>query len=93
MASCLRMIQGSSISPALIDQVRALAANYSCVLICLDSNHTHEHLLAESEAYAPLTSMGSYCLASRDTSNCVDFWRRTWAREGVAATARIVTTR
>ncbi|MGB5716759.1 MAG: CmcI family methyltransferase [Gammaproteobacteria bacterium] len=59
------MIQGSSISPAVIDQVRALAANYSYMLACLDSNHTHEHALAESEACAPLTLMGSYCLASQ----------------------------
>ena len=67
MASCIQMIQGSSISPAVIDQVRVLAENYSCVLVCLDSNHTHDHVLAESEAYAPLTSMSSYCLASQDT--------------------------
>ena len=67
MASCIQMIQGSSILPAVINQVRVLAVNYSSVLVCLDSNHIHEHVFAESEAYAPLTSMGSYCLASRDT--------------------------
>jgi cephalosporin hydroxylase len=32
------------------------------VLVCLDSNHTHDHVLAELEAYAPLTSPGSYCV-------------------------------
>jgi cephalosporin hydroxylase len=32
-------------------------------MVCLDSNHTHEHVLAELEAYAPLTSLGSYCVA------------------------------
>ena len=62
MSSRIQMIQGSSISSAVIDQVRALAANYSCVLVCLDSNHTHDHVLAELEAYAPLTSIGSYCV-------------------------------
>ena len=36
-------------------------------MVCLGSNHTHDHVLAESEAYAPLTSMGSYCLAPQDT--------------------------
>ena len=30
--------------------------------MCLDSNHTHDHVLAELEAYAPLTSVGSYCV-------------------------------
>jgi cephalosporin hydroxylase len=31
-------------------------------MVILDSNHTHEHVLAELEAYAPLTSQGSYCI-------------------------------
>ena len=62
MASRIQMIQGSSIAPDIIAQVHAVAANYSRVLVCLDSNHTHEHVLAELEAYAPLTSVGSYCV-------------------------------
>lgn len=63
MASRIQMIEGSSIAPEIVEQVRAVAANYSCVLVCLDSNHTHDHVLAELEAYAPLTSVGSYCVA------------------------------
>jgi len=62
MASRIQMIQGSSISPEIIDRVRNIAANYSRILVCLDSNHTHDHVLAELEAYAPLTSIGSYCV-------------------------------
>ena len=62
MASRIQMIQGSSIAPEIVEQVRAVAANYSRVLVCLDSNHTHNHVLAELQAYAPLTSKGSYCV-------------------------------
>jgi cephalosporin hydroxylase len=62
MASRIQMIQGSSIALEIIEQVRAVAANYSRVLVCLDSNHTHDHVLAELKAYAPLTSKGSYCV-------------------------------
>lgn len=62
MASRIQMIQGSSIAPEVIDQVRSIATNYSRVLVCLDSNHTHDHVLAELEAYAPLTSISSYCV-------------------------------
>lgn len=61
MASRIEMIQGSSIAPEIIEQVHAVAANYSRVLVCLDSNHTHQHVLAELQAYAELTSVGSYC--------------------------------
>jgi cephalosporin hydroxylase len=62
MASRIQMIEGSSIAAEVIEQVRAVAANYSRVLVCLDSNHTHAHVLAELEAYAPLVSSGSYCV-------------------------------
>jgi cephalosporin hydroxylase len=62
LASRIQMIQGSSIAPTIVDQVRDIAKSYSTVLVCLDSNHTHEHVLAELEAYAPLTSKGSYCV-------------------------------
>lgn len=62
MASRIQMIQGSSIAPEIVAQVKAVAAQYKRILVCLDSNHTHEHVLAELEAYAPLASLGSYCV-------------------------------
>lgn len=62
MASRIQMIQGSSIAPEIIEQVRSVAANYSRVLVCLDSSHTHAHALAELQAYASLASIGSYCV-------------------------------
>jgi len=62
MISRIQMIEGSSIAPQVIEQVRDIASTYSRVLVCLDSNHTHDHVLAELEAYAPLTSKGSYCV-------------------------------
>jgi len=62
MASRIQMIQGSSIAPEIVQQVQKIAAGYERVLVCLDSNHTHEHALAELEAYAPLASEGSYCV-------------------------------
>jgi len=62
MASRIQMIQGSSIAPEIIAQVKAVAQGYERILVCLDSNHTHEHVLAELEAYALLASIGSYCV-------------------------------
>lgn len=58
----ISMIEGSSTAPEIIDQVKAKAAGKKNVLVCLDSDHTHEHVLAELNAYAPLTTVGSYCI-------------------------------
>ncbi|MFV9632060.1 cephalosporin hydroxylase family protein [Mycobacterium neumannii] len=62
MASRIQMIEGSSIAPEVVAQVRQIASGYRQVMVCLDSNHTHDHVLAELEAYASLTSVGSYCV-------------------------------
>jgi cephalosporin hydroxylase len=62
MASRIQMIQGSSIAPSIVQQIRHIAAMHKKVLVCLDSNHTHEHVLAELKAYGPLVSPGSYCV-------------------------------
>ncbi len=56
------MIQGSSVAPEIVAEVKKRASTYSRILVCLDSNHTHEHVLAELQAYAQLTSVGSYCV-------------------------------
>lgn len=61
MSHRVSMIQGSSIDPALVDTVRERVAGKR-VLVVLDSNHTHEHVLEEVRLYAPLVSVGSYCV-------------------------------
>lgn len=58
----IEMIEGSSTAPDVVKRVRLSAAGKQRVLVCLDSNHTHDHVLAELEAYAPLTTVGSYCV-------------------------------
>jgi len=58
----ISMIEGSSIAPEVIAQIHDKAKGKNRILVCLDSNHTHAHALAELEAYAPLTSIGSYCV-------------------------------
>jgi len=62
MASRIQMIEGSSVASENIEQVYKIAEDYGRILICLDSNHTHDHVLAELKAYAHLASIGSYCV-------------------------------
>lgn len=56
------LIEGSSTSQNVIEQVKLFAQDFRRIMVFLDSNHTHQHVLAELEAYAPLVSPGSYCL-------------------------------
>ena len=62
MASRIQMFQGSSIAPAVVQQVRAAAQGYQKVMVFLDSMHTHDHVLGELDAYATLVTPGSYCV-------------------------------
>jgi cephalosporin hydroxylase len=62
LAHKIDMIEGSSIEPAIVSRVRDYAGGHERILVFLDSMHTHNHVLAELEAYAPLTSSGSYCV-------------------------------
>jgi cephalosporin hydroxylase len=56
----IEMIQGSSVAAETVDIVRAFAKDYKTILVVLDSNHTHDHVLQELELYAPLVTIGSY---------------------------------
>ncbi len=58
----ITMLEGSSVAPDIIASIQKEAAACRQVLVCLDSNHTHAHVLAELLAYAPLVSVGSYCI-------------------------------
>ncbi|MBN1168116.1 MAG: cephalosporin hydroxylase family protein [Methanospirillaceae archaeon] len=58
----ISMIEGDSTADDVIAQVQERAKNHRKVLVCLDSNHTHEHVLRELRAYAPLVTKGSYCV-------------------------------
>jgi cephalosporin hydroxylase len=59
----IKMIEGSAISDSTIDQVNDTAKGKEKILVCLDSNHTHEHVLSELHLYSPFVSVGSYIVA------------------------------
>jgi cephalosporin hydroxylase len=56
------MLEGDSVSPELVSQVTSMVKGAEGILVCLDSNHTHEHVLKELNLYAPLVTVGSYCV-------------------------------
>jgi cephalosporin hydroxylase len=62
MSKRISMIQGSSIDETIVKQVAEIAAGKEKVLVILDSNHTHDHVLNEMKWYAPFVTKGSYML-------------------------------
>lgn len=86
----IRLVEGSSLDPAVVDQARAMAAEARTVLVCLDSNHTHAHVLEELELYSPLVSKGSYMVVFDTVIEEMpeDFYPdRPWGRGDNAKTA------
>ena len=62
LANTMELIEGSSTDATTLDQVKTLIPDDARVMVCLDSNHTHDHVLAELNLYAPLVSPGLYCV-------------------------------
>jgi cephalosporin hydroxylase len=60
MSKRIKMIHGSSIDPSIVDQVADIVKSHKKVIVCLDSNHTHEHVIQELNFYSPFVSSGSY---------------------------------
>jgi len=56
----VRLVEGSSVDDAVVASVRAAARGRHAVMVVLDSDHTHAHVLRELELYAPLVTRGSY---------------------------------
>jgi cephalosporin hydroxylase len=61
-APMIQLVEGSSVDPAVVAEVQGRVRPGERVLVVLDSNHTHDHVLAELEAYAGLVTPGSYCI-------------------------------
>ena len=64
MSTYITLIEGSSVDPVTIEQVKAQVTPDDTVLVLLDSNHSKQHVLAELETYAPMVTPGSYIVAT-----------------------------
>ncbi len=60
----ITLIEGSSIDPDVVKQVKSLVIPGEVVLVILDSNHSKEHVLAELNNYCDLVTAGSYIVAT-----------------------------
>lgn len=62
MKKRITMYEGSSVEPNIIDKVKNHTIGKRCVMVILDSLHSHNHVYQELCAYAPMTTIGSYCI-------------------------------
>jgi cephalosporin hydroxylase len=85
----IKMLEGSSIDEDIANQVKGYATNFMSVMVCFDSNHTHNHVLQELELYAELVSIGNYCIvwdtAIEDAN--MSFPNRPWGKGNSPKTA------
>ncbi len=56
----IKMIEGSSVSEELIEKIKTHVSEEKVIMVCLDSNHTHEHVLLELQYYSQFVTKGSY---------------------------------
>jgi cephalosporin hydroxylase len=63
LAPLITLIEGDSVAPATVEAVKERLQPGEQVMVCLDSNHTKEHVLRELECYSPLVTPGSYIVA------------------------------
>ena len=56
------LIEGSSIEDKVVDQVKKIVSQHKRIMVVLDSNHTHEHVLSELEIYSKFVSKDCFLL-------------------------------
>ena len=86
----LRIFDGSSVDEKIAAVIAEKAAKCERVMVILDSNHTHEHVLGELNLYAPLVSVGSYCVVFDtviEDLDGVEFVDRPWGKGNNPKTA------
>jgi cephalosporin hydroxylase len=91
----ITLIEGSSIAPDIVAQVASLVRPGETVLVVLDSNHSHDHVLGELEAYGPLVTPGSYIVATDGIMGAltdVPRGKATWGTDNPVAAARAFVT-
>ncbi len=86
----LRIFDGSSHDEKIAQEFSQKASQCERVMVILDSNHTHEHVLGELNLYASLVSVGSYCVVFDtviEDLEGVEFVDRPWGKGNNPKTA------
>ena len=83
----LRIFDGSSLDEKIALEVSQKALQCDRVMVILDSNHTHQHVLGELNLYASLVSVGSYCVVFDTVIEDLEVVDRPWGKGNNPKTA------
>jgi cephalosporin hydroxylase len=90
LARRIRMVESSSLDEAVLAEVRGAADAVERVMVVLDSDHTHDHVLAELRAYAGLVTVGQFLVVADTFVEDIpvqEHRRRAWGPGDNPATA------
>ncbi len=90
MTKRITMIEGSSIDPVIVKKANTFAENKKRILVILDSNHTHEHVLEELRLYSSMVAKGSYLIVMDTVVDDMSedfFQNRPWGKGNNPKTA------
>ena len=86
----LKIFDGSSVDEKIATVIAEKASKCHRVMVVLDSNHTHDHVIGELNIYAPLVTVGSYCVVFDtviEDLEGVEFVDRPWGKGNNPKTA------
>ncbi|MDC3357249.1 cephalosporin hydroxylase family protein [Pseudomonadales bacterium] len=68
----ITMIEGSSVDQSTVDEVKKHIGDAKTIMVCLDSKHTHQHVLEELKAYSQFVTADSYLVVFDTTVETFD---------------------
>ena len=90
LAKRIRLLESSSVAPEALEAAQSLAEEGGPVMVVLDSNHSHAHVLEEMRLYSPLVTTGSYMVVFDGVVELIpELWEidRPWGQGNNALTA------
>jgi cephalosporin hydroxylase len=66
----ISMVEGDSVSEEVVQTAQEYADEAETVMVFLDSNHSHDHVIQELELYSELVTVGSYIMIADTFIEC-----------------------
>jgi cephalosporin hydroxylase len=91
LSDMIQLVEGNSVDPKVIAEATSSIQSAETVLVILDSNHSHDHVMAELEAYHKFVTRDSYIVATdgiMEILNDVPRGNESWTHDNPSRAAR-----